>query len=208
VTRDSEIHSPAELKGIAALYKTGTYAQAAELLGVATQTLKNQMLWARRKARVDTNEDLYRMYWKALAKDVELRSVVGLNPRQIRYRFDAEYRDKVRKQAREGMRKVRAAQSVGLREHYDRLIVTQGNVCAICGKAEGARRDKEGRPVRLSVDHDHASGAIRELLCSGCNLMLGCAKDDPARLEAGANYLRKHGVTMTHNEAHEEAEAA
>ncbi len=53
------------------------------------------------------------------------------------------------------------------------------------------------------VDHDHALAArhghnpqqgcqrcFRAILCKGCNLMLGWARDDPERLEVGAAYLR------------------
>ena len=197
--RESDVHTTGQLRVIAAMYKTGTYAQAAELLGLSYHTIKNHLHTARRLARVATNEDLYRMYWKALSMDEELVSTIGLNPRQIRYRFDEEYRERMRQQAREGMRKMRNKASVDLKDEYDRLLATQGNICAVCGQAEGARRLKSGSFVRLSVDHDHATGAVRALLCSGCNLMLGCAKDDPERLESGARYLREHAGRTSHN---------
>lgn len=67
-------------------------------------------------------------------------------------------------------------------DEYDRLLATQGGVCAIC---------KETCPTgrRLATDHDHASGRVRGLLCARCNPMLGYAQDDPRRLAAGAEYL-------------------
>ena len=198
MNRDSEIHTQGQLRVIAAMYKTGSYKEAAELLGLSPQTLKNHLNTARRVAQVATNNDLFKMYWKALADDQELRSTIGLNARQIRYRFDEEYRERMKRQAREGMQKMRDRQVVSVRQHYDRLLATQGNVCAICGQAEGTRRNRSGAYVRLAVDHDHETGAIRELLCSACNLMLGCAKDSVERLEAGANYLRKHAQSTSH----------
>jgi DNA-binding CsgD family transcriptional regulator len=198
MTRNSEIHTDGQLRVIAAMYKTGSYKDAAELLGLSPQTLKNHLNTARRMARVATNDDLYKMYWKALSEDQELRSTIGLNARQIRYRFDEEYRERMKRQAREGMKKMRDRQAVGVRQHYDRLLATQGNVCAICGQAEGTKRDRSGSYIRLAVDHDHVTGAIRELLCSGCNLMLGCAKDSADRLESGARYLRKHAQATSH----------
>lgn len=195
-----EEYRKTEVRVAAAWFVAGTMKGAAELLDLSEQTVKNVLMGARQRAQVETNMDLVQHYWRAIGK----LGLFGLSNRKLRYHFDEAYRDRVKKQARDGMRKKRAASSVGLSEHYDRLLVTQGNVCAVCRRAEGARRSADGKPVRLSVDHDHATGAIRELLCSGCNLMLGCAKDDPARLEAGAAYLRKHGIT-SHNKSGEAA---
>lgn len=51
-------------------------------------------------------------------------------------------------------------------EDYDRLLKWQGGRCYICRKVPRGNR-------RLAVDHDHASGAVRGLLCAndewGCN---------------------------------------
>ena len=66
---------------------------------------------------------------------------------------------------------------------YDAMAKRQGQKCLIC-----KRRSKKRR---LSVDHDHATGKVRGLLCSRCNTMLGHAGDDPAILEAGVAYLRR-----------------
>lgn len=54
------------------------------------------------------------------------------------------------------------------------------DVCEVCG----------GRQ-RLCIDHDHASGATRGVLCTPCNQALGFMRDDPERLEAAAGYLRR-----------------
>lgn len=63
------------------------------------------------------------------------------------------------------------------------MLVAQQAKCVICGR----------RFARTPhVDHDHRSGKIRALLCFGCNIMLGNAKDRPEVLEIGAAYLRKH----------------
>jgi hypothetical protein len=68
-------------------------------------------------------------------------------------------------------------------EEYDVLVESQHGLCAICGSRPGARR--------LAIDHDHATGAIRGLLCGSCNNGLGRFKDNPATLDAAAAYLRR-----------------
>lgn len=70
------------------------------------------------------------------------------------------------------------------------MLQAQGGVCVICGKPESVVRN--GTVQRLAVDHDHESGKVRGLLCYGCNIMLGGAKDNAGVLISGAAYLRKH----------------
>ena len=72
-------------------------------------------------------------------------------------------------------------------ENYGAVLASQGGGCAICGKTEA----ENGK--RLHVDHDHATGKTRELLCQSCNHVLGLFHDDAARFEAAARYLKKHG---------------
>lgn len=71
-------------------------------------------------------------------------------------------------------------------DEYRRRVAAQEGRCAIC------RERPEGKRDRLYVDHDHATGAVRDLLCRSCNHALGNAKDDIARLEAMIDYLRRH----------------
>lgn len=76
-------------------------------------------------------------------------------------------------------------------DDYNQLLGQQGGVCAICGRsAEDGHSAKKRMPKkRLSVDHDHSTGAVRGLLCSPCNTVLGLMRDDPALLTAAAGYL-------------------
>jgi hypothetical protein len=63
--------------------------------------------------------------------------------------------------------------------------LAQNGLCAACRAAPKVINGIE-RP--LSVDHDHVKGENRELLCDGCNLILGYAKDEPGRLQKLAEY--------------------
>jgi hypothetical protein len=65
----------------------------------------------------------------------------------------------------------------------------QGGLCAICQREEAV-------VGRLVIDHDHATGRVRRLLCNRCNLALGLLDDDPTRLEAAAAYLWKYGCFL------------
>lgn len=78
---------------------------------------------------------------------------------------------------------------IGLAE-FARMVAAQNNRCAICGQEETVERQGELRT--LSVDHDHETNAVRQLLCQACNQGLGNFGDDPARLRAAADYIERH----------------
>jgi hypothetical protein len=70
--------------------------------------------------------------------------------------------------------------------HKDReaLVSASNGTCDVCG----------GLPLpgrKLNIDHCHTTGAIRGLLCHGCNVGLGYFKDSPERLIKAAEYLQK-----------------
>lgn len=76
---------------------------------------------------------------------------------------------------------------------YQRMLVEQNGVCACCERPESRLTDA-GDLRMLSVDHNHTTGAVRGLLCSNCNLVLGYACDDVTVLEKAISYLHKHGA--------------
>lgn len=63
---------------------------------------------------------------------------------------------------------------------YEARLEAQDGVCAVCS----APQDED-----LFVDHCHATGAVRGLLCRQCNTGVGMLGDDPDRLLAAAAYL-------------------
>ena len=73
-------------------------------------------------------------------------------------------------------------------EDYARMLNEQGGVCAICGQPETAK-DRIGNPKDLGVDHDHATGKVRGLLCARCNTALGLLGDNAMLASQAAQYL-------------------
>lgn len=65
-------------------------------------------------------------------------------------------------------------------EYHDRKLM-QNDLCAIC--------DKPSVGERLHIDHCHATGKVRGLLCRDCNQMLGLSHDSITVLEKAAKYL-------------------
>ena len=76
------------------------------------------------------------------------------------------------------------------RGEYAKMLATQGGVCAICREPETAVF--RGRPKKLALDHDHADGHVRALLCNKCNTILGRADDDLDLLRACIAYVELH----------------
>lgn len=80
-------------------------------------------------------------------------------------------------------------------EQYGAMVAAQEGVCAICKKPETAVANGNIKP--LSVDHNHETGAIRSLLCSSCNHMLGHARESRDTLIAAIRYLDRHAGSTT-----------
>lgn len=73
-------------------------------------------------------------------------------------------------------------------EQYDEMEQVQAGLCAICKKPpSGKAHDKY-----LAIDHDHATGKVRALLCHRCNLGLGCFNDDIDLFKAAIEYVNSH----------------
>lgn len=70
-------------------------------------------------------------------------------------------------------------------EVYAQMLEEQGGGCACCGG-----RCATGK--RLAVDHDHATGKVRGLLCARCNTTLGAFKEDRSALANLIHYIGVH----------------
>lgn len=69
-------------------------------------------------------------------------------------------------------------------DEFNALLDAQNGGCAICRYSD--RSDPKFFPV---VDHCHATGIVRGLLCANCNHAIGKFKDNPALLRDAAQYL-------------------
>lgn len=67
-------------------------------------------------------------------------------------------------------------------EQYKALYEAQGGTCYICQRATGKTR-------KLAVDHDHATGYVRGLLCKPCNSILAHLRDDSYAAARIVSYL-------------------
>ena len=94
-----------------------------------------------------------------------------------------ERKDAAQKRWKKKTKRKYKARLYGLTEvELAAMEAAQQGICLICG---------EFAEAGLRVDHDHATGAVRGLLCNACNLGLGAFRDNPLRLLRAARYLRK-----------------
>lgn len=70
---------------------------------------------------------------------------------------------------------------------FEVMLASQNRCCAICGTDDHNSRN-------WHIDHDHATGKVRGILCGGCNHGLGNFIDNVKLLIKAAMYLVRHNV--------------
>lgn len=99
----------------------------------------------------------------------------------------ASYHKKWRKENSEKIKDARLRKEYGISlAERDALLASQGGVCGVC------RSDNAEAKRDWHVDHCHATGNVRGVLCHHCNTLLGLARDNPDILTAGIRYLAAH----------------
>jgi hypothetical protein len=143
----------------------------------ADPAYREKLRAARRRYRESHTEELRERHHRKWEADPVYREKV----RAARRRYRASHREELRARGREWRRKkdFREVYRMTL-EDYDVMLAQQDGACAIC-----RRKPKE----RLVVDHCHATGQVRGLLCAKCNSGLGFYQDNPDRLLAATAYL-------------------
>jgi hypothetical protein len=68
-------------------------------------------------------------------------------------------------------------------ETFLAMLARQEFRCVVCNRHESELK----KP--LQIDHDHKTKRVRGLLCYGCNVAIGMARDNPAILRMCALYL-------------------
>ena len=94
--------------------------------------------------------------------------------------------ERVREVTRESERRRRLRKYGITEEEFSSMWEKQNYRCAIC-KIE---TPSSGR--NWHIDHSHATGKVRAILCHHCNILLGNAKDSILILESAIQYLKEH----------------
>ena len=71
-------------------------------------------------------------------------------------------------------------------QDWESIFDAQGRRCPICKSV--VPKTKHG----WVVDHNHKTGAVRNILCQPCNILVGLAEEDVAILRSAAEYLERH----------------
>lgn len=83
--------------------------------------------------------------------------------------------------------KVHRAERYGLtKSDFEAMWTAQEGRCGICGKELHRTGMKS-----CNIDHDHSNGIVRGLLCRACNSGIGLLGDDPERLRAALEWLKR-----------------
>lgn len=114
--------------------------------------------------------------------------------------------------ARDNHKKIRAKDSEGWEEHrrkyrhryykkfygisleqFEELFKSQDCKCAICL----CDLDIDLESKKAHLDHNHATGQIRQILCVRCNKGIGYLQEDLTIMRSAIEYLKKHSEDIT-----------
>jgi hypothetical protein len=141
---------------------------------------------AQRRRWAEANPEKMREYRAAWTERNAERDKTRRDEYRAEHRDERiEYNRRYRTENAEEIRLRRLAQRYGITVEWLEERLPLG--CAICGVADG---EGSGVKNRLHVDHDHATGVARGLLCHSCNTGIGSLRDDPKLVIAAVRYLK------------------
>jgi len=73
-------------------------------------------------------------------------------------------------------------------EKFQEMIFYQEGKCTICGR----HQDEIAGKHPLVVDHDHANGKVRALVCNRCNTLVGYIENHGGLLDKARAYIERH----------------
>lgn len=104
------------------------------------------------------------------------------------YRADPTNKERLRAatKARRDSRRAHCLRRGITLDQYDEMVAARDACCDVCGEPDD----------NLRIDHDHDTGEIRGLLCTGCNSGLGAFGDDLDGVMRAYLYLKKHEASL------------
>lgn len=137
-------------------------------------------------AKNRTSPDGYQNHCRECAKPYAIRSNAKL-------RADTERYIRHQVAGRPAQRRGYLLREFGITpEDFANILRLQGGKCAICKTTDPPKCKRSGEGWH--IDHDHATGKIRGVLCHHCNVLLGSAKDDQITLLRAVHYLECHRI--------------
>ncbi len=123
------------------------------------------------KIRAQQNARTRKSYYKHLEKNRAMQREY-----QARNRADPQKNHEIKARKRAGGARLSA-------DELEALFQAQGCVCAICGTSD------PGSKIGWNVDHCHATGKVRFVLCAHCNRGLGAFRDRPDIMRKAADMI-------------------
>jgi Autographiviridae endonuclease VII len=144
---------------------------------MSSQAQKNW--YHKHKERLLENQRLYRKTNKEYIRKKNQESY-----QSSREEYLKKCRDYYRSTGKDVKRNYRMVNMYGITlDEYNKMFESQNGCCAICKTHQSFLNKK------LAVDHNHAIGNVRGLLCDKCNKALGMVNDNIEILKRMMKYL-------------------
>lgn len=195
---------PATKSGAAALklpyYYTGKVCAAGHLhlryasSGNCVVCTQDRVAKARGSFRSDRSEENIALAVAAMASGIT--TYIPTKPCKIGHRLryvgsnncvECDKATVVKRRDAGTMRWSRIKKEYGLtQEQYYAMLASQDNCCGVC---RNAIIDEK----KSHVDHNHATGKVRGILCGTCNQGIGLLKESVSLMQKAIVYLNTHG---------------